>query len=728
MRLLLQKWFKHVLYQLVYLPGDTEDTVLLKKIWWIFVASFVLFPSVEVIFGFFEGEKDVVILSGIVVVFSSLLLVIFHFYRKNIETYGLVFQLLVVAVTSVKTILTGGLIYSAGVVYVGLVGPIQAIIFPNKKRAIAVFALYIIAVIGGTLAQPYIWPGYKAPDLFFIETYITKFVFGTFFVFFALNYFTAQLQKMKAAEVGRMKELDDLKTRFYTNITHEFRTPLSIILGMADQVKREPEQWLEEGTRLIKSNGIRLLALVNQMLDLSKLEARAMPITMVHDDIVAYIRHLSESFHLIATQKQIELIFKSVRPQFDMDLDPEKISNIFSNLLSNAIKFTPEGGKIEIQLNVEGSNGSEVLLLSVRDTGIGIPPHLLNRVFDRYFQVESHSTPATAGTGLGLALSKEMAQLMGGRIRLESKVGEGSIFTLILPITHLSTARHTEIQNKLPTSGTDHYFLSQTGNIHEPEEGKSLKLLLVEDNPDAVRYLQGLLSPYHHIAVAYDGAAGWKLALEQVPDLIISDVMMPEMDGFELCSRLKKDIRTSHIPIILLTAKADMPSKLEGLERGADVYLAKPFDREELLVHVRKLIELRKALQEHFKNFGHEDAERPVEERKQEHAFLQKVRHALEAHLAEEEFGVEQLCRTLGMSRSQLYRKFQALTNTTVHQFLQEIRLYKAKELLTTTKLTVTDVAFEVGFKNLSHFSRVFSEAWGTPPGKIRGKKTLWDD
>lgn len=726
MRQSLSNRFQALLYRLVFLPGDNDETVLLKKIWWIFVGACVVFPGIEVITALWVGETDVALLSGVFVSLNVLLLAIFHFYRKKIALFGLAFQLMIVAVTSIKTMLTGGLVYTAGVVYVGLIGPIQAVIFPDKKRAVFIFLLYIFAVLGGSLAQPYFRPDHPQPDAYFLLTYITKFIFGTFFVFFSLNYFTGQLRRMKAEEAKRMKAVDDLKTRFYTDITHEFRTPLSVILGMADQVRRNPDKWLEEGTDLIRSNGNRLLALVNQMLDLSKLEAKAMPVTLVQDDIVEYTRYLTESFHSVAEQKKLSLTFDSDLPQLYMDFDPEKIELILMNLLSNAVKFTQEGGCIVVTPAKRSGPDRDFFTLTVRDNGIGIPPHLTGRVFDRYFQVETHATPASAGTGLGLALTKEVIDLLGGRIELDSTLGAGSTFCISLPINQEAPKRRSALHRHLPES-TGAVLETKGPNGHASLKNTSgLSVLVVEDNPDVVRYLQSVLEEEHRVEVAFDGISGWEKAAELIPDLIISDVMMPGMDGFALCGRLKNDLRTSHIPVILLTARADMPSKIEGLERGADAYIAKPFHREELSALIRNLIETRKKLQARFKTLSLQDGGAAVfsEQEAQEHEFLQEIRRTMERHLSEEDFGISELCRAMGMSRSQLYRKFQALTDHTVHHYIRDIRLNRAKEMLATTNMTVSEVALETGFRNLSHFSRVFSECFGAPPSEAM---RIWD-
>lgn len=707
-------------------PDDSEETLVLKKVWWIFVASCFLFPGLEVLSAFVAGEYKVAMLSTAISLFCLALLVLFHFYRRNIEIFGLAFQLTIVAVTSLKTLLTGGLIYTAGVVYVGLIGPIQAIIFPNKVRAVLIYLLYVLSVIGGTMAQPYLWSNYEAPGAYFLATYITKFIFGTAFVFFSLYFFTNELKKMKAEEARRMKEMDDLKTKFYTDITHEFRTPLSIILGMADQLRLEPDKWLHDGTQMIKNNGRRLLSLVNQMLDLSKLDAGAMPVSLIQEDIVAYVRYLTESFHSLAERKQIDLSVTASADQIEMDFDPEKIQSILSNLLSNAIRYTPEHGRIRVTVATESNSPARFLRITVTDNGIGIPKKLHSRIFDRYFQVKNHDTSATEGTGLGLALTREIIRLLGGNISVESEEGHGATFIVRLPLTRRAPNGHIRLpQNHLDLPG--HLARESAGSVGRLSAGpnRKLTLLMIEDNADVIQYLRALLEQEYHLEVARDGIEGWEKAIAQVPDLVLSDVMMPRMNGFELCYKLKQDIRTSHIPVVLLTARADIPARLEGLSKGADAYLAKPFDRHELFVQIQNLIVQRKTLQERFGAL-HGTLQLPEsgDALPREDAFLQEVRQTLEKHLGEEDFGIAELCRALGMSRSQLYRKFHALTNTTVHHFIRDIRLKKAHELLQAGNMTVTEVAIETGFKNLSHFSRVFSAAFGRAPSELNGRMT----
>ncbi|TNE68062.1 MAG: response regulator, partial [Bacteroidetes bacterium] len=409
-------------------------------------------------------------------------------------------------------------------------------------------------------------------------------------------------RKLAKAEALRLQELDQAKTRLYTNITHEFRTPLTVILGMEEQLRKKNGDWLEEGLRLIRRNGEQLLRLVNQLLDLSRVEAGHLPLRMVQGDIVAYLRYLAESFHSYAESKDIRLHVLSTVEVLSMDHDPEKMQHIISNLLSNAIKFTPAGGDIYLQIGIEKGEipGSEgVCVIRIKDTGIGIPIEQLPHIFDRFYQVDDSYTRSREGAGVGLALVRELVRLMQGSIDVKSEPGKGTEFHIRLPITH-TAAPETEMARRdtpaavlstlvLPEENADKQVLSEPGDRNT--------VLLVEDNPDVISYLATVLDQHYQVETAQDGQEGIEKALELIPDIIVSDVMMPRKDGFELCETLKADERTSHIPIILLTAKTDQPSKIEGLAYGADAYLAKPFNQEELLVRLEKLIELRHRLQ-----------------------------------------------------------------------------------------------------------------------------------
>ncbi|MBL7775842.1 MAG: response regulator, partial [Saprospiraceae bacterium] len=530
-------------------------------------------------------------------------------------------------------------------------------------------------------------------------------------------------RRLEHAEALRLKELDTVKSRLYTNITHEFRTPLTVINGMAEHIKADPQQWLSEGPDLILRNSQNLLTLVNQMLELRKLEAGMLPAHLVLSDIVAYVRYLTESFHSYAEFKKIDLNVVSQWAHFEMDYDPDKILTIVTNLLSNAIKFTPAGGSITLHIGApsEQTGGPEHIEISVRDTGIGIPPEELPLIFNRFYQAGASSEGG--GTGIGLALSKELAQLLGGNIRVTSSYGQGTVFTVTLPVSRQATSAPAwpDIQGKIrlfPTPVEANQPAPDTRPDHRP------LVHIVEDNPDVVRYLRACLEPEYRVAVAADGKAGLEQATAEVPDLVISDVMMPEMDGLEMCLQLKTDVRTSHIPVILLTARADLDSRLQGLRHGADIYLAKPFDKTELALQIRNLLNGRKALQAHYLALATQQQPLPhAGPAPEENAFVLNMRAIVEAHLGDPAFAVERFCREAGMSNSNLHRKLTALTGRSANQFIRYIRLAKACTLLCDPERTIAAVADDCGFNDPVYFARAFKQEFGVSPSEYRHTK-----
>jgi DNA-binding response OmpR family regulator len=359
------------------------------------------------------------------------------------------------------------------------------------------------------------------------------------------------------------------------------------------------------------------------------------------------------------------------------------------------------------------------------DNGAGIHPDHISKVFDRYFQSNQHSDQLIEGTGIGLSLTRELIKLLNGKITLESKLNKGSTFTVYLPITSRAPIQKVCFEPDKFLSKSNSRQKTESFNCSTGGPEKRLLLLIVENNPDVVHYLYSVLSTEYEIEVAQNGQIGLDKALKLIPDLVISDVMMPVMDGFEFCNKLKKDLRTSHIPVIILSAKSDTTSKLIGLETGADAYLSKPFIPKELNIRIKQLIDLRKSLQNRYKAittspyFAKTDVISPLNI---EDNFMKKVHQKFILHISDEEYGIAQLCQSLAMSRSQLYRKFAALTNTTVHNYIRRLRLSKAQELLKSTELNVSEIAYDTGFKNISHFSRVYSEEFGIAPSKERIK------
>ncbi len=541
-------------------------------------------------------------------------------------------------------------------------------------------------------------------------------------------------------EAKRVKELDALKTQLYANITHEFRTPLTVILGMANQVKNNPEKHLNTGVDMIVRNGENLLNLVNEMLDLSKLEDGKMTLHLINGDIINFLRYIVESFQSLAASKQKQFHFLADTDELFVAYDAEKIRQIITNLLSNALKFTPELGNVYVTISKQNDVNNKVttLVLKVKDTGIGIPEIQLPHIFDRFYQLDNSHTRKAEGTGIGLSLTKELVKLMNGNIVVKSPpVGatKGTEFIITIPLTKVSignldnSIKPVIKENKresIVEESVNHYSEKNSSKAHATP-----LILLVEDNVDVVAYTASCL-PEYKLAVGKDGREGFDIAVDIIPDLIITDVMMPFVDGFEMCRKLRQDERTSHIPIIMLTAKADMQSKLEGLEKGADVYLEKPFHKEELLLRIKKLLELRKNLQNYYsKQIGLIDTEEtlpkleaePIFEEKAEHEFVKKVRELVECNFTNYEFSVEQLCKLIFMSHSQLHRKLDALTGCSPNKFIRTVRLNKAKELLTNPAVSIAAIALDCGYNDAGYFARVFKQAYGVTPQEWRVNK-----
>ncbi|MCB9331107.1 MAG: response regulator [Lewinellaceae bacterium] len=529
----------------------------------------------------------------------------------------------------------------------------------------------------------------------------------------------AEQAKELADQNQQLQEIDALKSQFFTNISHEFRTPLTVISGMADQILENENKWPKNEGLTIRRNSNILLDLVNQILDLRKLESGTIAPALIQSDIIAYLRYLAEPFIYFAERKDIRLHIQSDTDKLVLDYDPEKLLRIVSNLLSNAIKFTHAGGNIWLQVQHTPSQVSIV----VKDSGTGIPAEFLSKIFDRYFQVipaEPSNRMSVEGTGIGLALVKRLTQLLDWEISVESEEGHGATFKLQLPVRNQAPLTDPVVT----TEGPLHVFSTEPSAplaIQAQEAaGESLPLLLiVEDNPDVTAYLQACLENQYQLLTATDGRAGLEMAFEQVPELIISDVMMPNMDGFELCKALKTDARTSHIPVVLLTAKADDASRLTGLEHGADAYLTKPFNKKELFVKIKNLLHIRQEMQRRYSRPGAEiSTETPTFS--QEDIFVEKVKQAVLGNIDDEDYGIPEICRTIGMSRSNLHLKIKALTGRSTSHFVRAIRLNEGHKMLQNTDMTISQVAFAVGFNDPAYFSRTYREEFGQNPKSAR--------
>jgi signal transduction histidine kinase/DNA-binding response OmpR family regulator/streptogramin lyase len=537
-----------------------------------------------------------------------------------------------------------------------------------------------------------------------------------------------QQAEMEHFQAERLAEVDRLKSRFFSNISHEFRTPLTLILGPADQVLDAVEESsMRQKLLLIKENAKKLFGLVNQLLDFSRLEAGVMRLQVSQGDIVRFLRRVVLSFESWAERKHISLEFNSEANTLEAYFDRDKVEKIVNNLMSNAMKFTAEGGGVTVTVTQLGIQNSEFrtqssLKIVVSDAGPGIAAEHLPHIFNRFYRVDE--THTTEGTGIGLALTKELVDLHHGTISVESTLGKGSVFTVTLPIAR--NAYRTDEISESPTESEPQEPTIAGITQNQPEQRAATRLsegkpivLVVEDNPDLIRYIREYLEPHFAVREARNGKEGCERAFEIIPDIIVSDIMMPEMDGLELCRALKQDERTSHVPIVLLTARAGTDNKVEGLEIGADDYLTKPFEMKELLARIRNLIELRRKLRERYKT---PILLRPgeVPARSIEDVFIGKVMKTVEEHMSEETFHVDALAESVGMSKVQLHRKLTALTGQAPGELIRTIRLHRAMELLQKNAGTIAEIAYAVGFSDPSYFSKSFHKQFGRSPGDVK--------
>jgi len=619
-------------------------------------------------------------------------------------------------------ILLGGIPTSGGLIFAGMSNVLATIPRQRTWLPVSMFSLFCVLVVLLVVLKPWLHvPDQITPVINSILWMTMSIILTGGALAFVLQ-FIRQQRKLEELEAIHLKEINEFKDRFFTNITHEFRTPLTIIKGMGNLIKARPGEWMGTGLQKIEANSDILLRLVNQMLTLAKTEAGAISVNFVRRDINKYLAYLVEQFSSEALRRKIDLRFTSAGEPFEMDFDPEKLMHIITNLVSNALNYTPDGGLVEVTTGV--MDNGKMFSIRVKDTGIGIEREHLDHLFDRFYRVEHQLSPG--GTGIGLALTKEMVLLLQGTISVDSIKGEGSEFTVLLPVSRNAPFSGTpegadlikvtdDQYEKASSYGEPFYprqFPEELLSVAAAGPAKLPLLLIVEDSSDVVLYLQAILKYEYRIEVAGNGSTGLEKALEVIPDIILSDVMMPVMDGIELLEKVKNDIRTSHIPVVILTAKADIDSRLIGLERGADAYLAKPIDERELHIQLKNLINLRKKLHERYASLEKlpKTSDKYIQK---EDEFMIKVRQVLEANLVKDEFGVSQICSELSVSRAQLYWKFKSLSNKTIADYFKSLRLYKAKELLLNTDLNVKEVTYIVGFKNISHFSREFTHEFG---------------
>lgn len=536
-------------------------------------------------------------------------------------------------------------------------------------------------------------------------------------LFFGLAYRFRESAREKA-EAGKVLEMDAIKNRFFANISHEFRTPLTLMLGRLKQLEGNGMEDKQQKKHIgsIRRNGDRLLQLINQLLDLSKLESGKMELQVAKTDITALLKTIATSFDSLAEEKQISYNIHLPENTIIGFIDRDKLEKVVVNLLSNAFRFTEPGGLVSFSVEEDKKR----LRLTIQDNGKGIPKEQLDKIFDRFHQVGG----TQGGTGIGLSLVKELLQLHKSQVSVQSEAGRGSSFKVSIPIAaefyEQTEMTSVSIITEAETD-SDELIVDEEDNA-SPSDSSLPLVLIVEDNIELQEYIGDVLKPNFQVVIAGNGKLGLKKAIESVPDCIISDIMMPEMDGIELCEKLKNEHATSHIPVILLTAKASKNSRIEGLQTGADDYLVKPFDATELIVRVQNLIEQRKQLRDRFSQqvINIKPEELPVQSSEKD--FISRIRAVIEENIDNESFGVNEIAGAIHLSRSQLHRKLKALTGLGPNELIRNYRLERGLQLLQQGNATVTEVAYQTGFSSPAYFSKCFSDRYGYPPGEIKKK------
>ncbi|HEY5918805.1 MAG TPA: ATP-binding protein [Chryseolinea sp.] len=527
------------------------------------------------------------------------------------------------------------------------------------------------------------------------------------------------------AQADKIMELDKIKSRFFANISHEFRTPLSLILGPLEKKLGQPVAEDRKDIEVMHRSASRLLTLVNQLLDLSKLEDGSLSLHTIEQDLSKLVSSITSQFASMAEARGVDFTLTATQPIFAF-VDSDKLIKIVSNLLSNAFKFSATGGSITVLIRKGEPDlkyGEGYAEIRVVDTGIGIEGKHLPRIFDRFYQVDNSVTREYEGSGIGLSLTKELVELHHGDISVSSQPDKGSSFVVRLPLgkSHLGP-NEIDLPAVFTAEAGPHLDLTASTSIELLEQNGTSrlnpKILLIEDNADMRYYLRDDLKEQYLILEAADGEEGLRMAMSEIPDLIVSDLMMPRLDGKSLCEKLKLDEKTSHIPLILLTAKADVAARIEGFQVGADEYIAKPFHTDELKARIRNLIDGRKKLQEKFSRqltLGPQEIQVDSLEEK----FIRKVVSIIEKNMGEATFSVDVLAREAAMSNIQLYRKLKALTGSTPNDLIRNMRLERAGSLLRQRGGNVAEIAYQVGFNNLSYFAKCFREKFGLTPKQV---------
>ena len=553
-----------------------------------------------------------------------------------------------------------------------------------------------------------------------------------------IRFYTNRLRQqqelvLNRREAQQLKDLDVLKTRFFSNITHEFRTPLTLIISPVDKMLQE-NRFDRPMLTTVQRNAGQLLRLINQLLDLSKLEGNHMPVSLMQGDVAEFVSQLVTQFQQSAAQKGVTLTCTiETLPIHEVVFDADKWEKILTNLLANALKFTPSGGQVTLHMGSVLA-GSELagIQLELADSGIGIAPDVLPHIFDRFYQVDPSSTRSYGGTGIGLSLVKELVDLLGGTLSVTSQPAAGTTFRLTLPVQLAQTAEHAPVSNGFaPFTSTVAplaWLSAASAVVQQPLNGNDARscILVVEDNDELREFLVGELSATYQVIQAANGEEGWVLTQSELPDIVLTDVMMPGMDGYELTRCIKTNPATDHIAVVMLTAKSTQQSRLDGLQQGADDYLAKPFSVAELQLRLHNLVSHQQKLAEHYRqqfalptavSIELEAAKSTVTD-----PFLVRIYGLLDQHLDDTTIGVDWLADQLAMNRKTLYRKVQSLTQLSPADLIRQYRMRKAAEFLKAGH-NVAETADRVGFNTPSHFSLVFRETYQQTPTEFMANR-----
>lgn len=532
--------------------------------------------------------------------------------------------------------------------------------------------------------------------------------------------------RLNSIETESLRKLDQLKTHFFTNISHEFRTPLTLVLGQIENVLNSdisPNQ--KSKLQVANQNAEKLLSLINQLLDLAKIETGSIKLNMEAVDLIPFLKNIFHSFESLAESKNITFQFETECKEVETEFDPEKMERLFYNLLSNALKFTEKNGTVKLSVKLENQSKVEI---KVADSGIGIPASQLPFIFDRFFQADNSVARKLEGTGIGLALAKELVELHRGEITATSTEQKGTEFIVTFPVLSAKnisledSITDTPVKRKKPLNTNNNSVENQKLTESNAADTKKEIILVVEDNEDVRNYVGQILEPNYLILTAQNGEQGFLVAQNDIPDLIVSDVMMPEMDGFQFSKKIRNNEKTSHIPMIMLTAKAGFEDKIEGLESGVDAYITKPFKAKELTVQIDNLLKQRRLLRERFrKSITIKPSE--ISAISADQVFLQKTIQKIENHFGDFQFSVEHLAEHLNMSISQLNRKLNALIGQPAGHLIRSMRLTRAADLLKQNSASVSEICYDLGFSDQAYFSRAFKKQFGSSPTAYKNQK-----